>query len=166
MSPALHSKSGCKFSQGRTPLRQQQNTELKFSTSSKEEDESNKPCSREKIALPREQEAINKKQNRLLRLQTAVIAVFFCFLGMQFNSILFEHRNLYIDADASRNATYRIHNESDQERQCILDVCSQNSAYVLQCNYIGSKNYTICTIHISNIFPTNWAENSQSAIIP
>ena len=26
--------------------------------------------------------------------QTAVIAVFFCFLGMQFNSILFEHRNL------------------------------------------------------------------------
>ena len=70
MSPALHSKSGCKFSQGRTSLRQQQNTELKFSTSSKEEDESNKPCSREKIALPREQEAINKKQNRLLRLQT------------------------------------------------------------------------------------------------
>lgn len=26
--------------------------------------------------------------------QTAVIAVFFCFLGLQFNSILFEHRNL------------------------------------------------------------------------
>ena len=98
--------------------------------------------------------------------QTAVIAVFFCFLGMQFNSILFEHRNLYIDADASRNATYRIHNESDKERQCILDVCSPNSAYGLQCNYIGSKNYTICSIHISNIFPTNQAENSQSAITP
>ena len=33
---------------------------------------------------------------------------------------------------------------------------------------IGSKNYTICKIHLSltDIFPTDWVENSQSAIAP
>ena len=31
---------------------------------------------------------------------------------------------------------------------------------------IGSKNHTICKIHVSDIFPTDWAENSRSAITP
>ena len=28
---------------------------------------------------------------------------------------------------------------------------------------IGKKNHTIFKIHVSNIFPTDWAENSRSA---
>ena len=31
---------------------------------------------------------------------------------------------------------------------------------------IGSKNHTICKIHVSDIFPTDWAEDSRSAITP
>ena len=86
----LHSKSGCKFSPGRTPLEQQQNAELKFSASNKEEEDSNKPRSRENIALPSEEEAVDKRQRRGYRdyrhVQTAVIAVFFRCLCIQFNT--------------------------------------------------------------------------------
>ena len=31
---------------------------------------------------------------------------------------------------------------------------------------IGSKNYTICKIQVSDIFPTDCAEDSRSAITP
>jgi len=49
----LDSESGCKSSPGRTPLEQQQNTELKFSVSNKEA-----------LALPSEEEAVKKRQGR------------------------------------------------------------------------------------------------------
>ena len=62
----LGSKSRCKSSPGRTPLEQQQNAELKFSASNKEDDDSEKPRNRENIALawPSEEEAVNKRQGR------------------------------------------------------------------------------------------------------
>ena len=72
------------------PLEQQQNAELKFSASNKEEEDSNKPRNRENIALPSEEEAVDKRQRRGYRdyrhVQTAVIAVFFRCLCIQFNT--------------------------------------------------------------------------------
>ena len=46
----------------RTPLEQEQNAELKFSD--KEEDDSRKPRSREKIALPSEEQAVTNRERR------------------------------------------------------------------------------------------------------
>lgn len=72
---------------GRTPLEQEQNAELKFSH--KEEDDSRKPRSREKIALPSEEEAVTKRQRRRYsdykQVQTAAIKAFFA--AFVFNSI-------------------------------------------------------------------------------
>ena len=69
------------FSLGMT-LEQQQNTELTFfsSASNKEEDDSNKPRSREIFALPSEEQAVDKRQRRFNSdnghsVQTAVTAV-------------------------------------------------------------------------------------------
>ena len=72
---------------GRSPLEQKQNAELKFSH--KEEDDSRKPRSREKIALPSEEEAVTKRQRRgysdYKHVQTAAIKAFFA--AFVFNSI-------------------------------------------------------------------------------
>ena len=47
-----------------------------------------------------------------------------------------------------------------------LAVCSWKSAYMFFDATIGSKNYTICKIHVSDIFPMDWAKNSLSPISP
>ena len=75
---------------GRTPLEQEQNAELKFSH--KEEDDSRKPRSREKIALPSEEEAVTKRQRRgysdYRHVETAAIKAFFRCLCIQFSSFV------------------------------------------------------------------------------
>ena len=52
------------------------------------------------------------------------------------------------------NDANRIRNESDQERQyrAFLEVCTRNSTYMFFDATTGSKNYTICKIHVSDIF--------------
>ena len=66
-------------------------------------------------------------------------------------------------ADASRkyveNAANRIRNESDQERQCIPESLQS------KCSLCNDRLQELhCKIHVSGIFPTDWAENSRSAI--
>lgn len=70
----MYSKSGRKFSP-----EQEQNAELKFNASNKEEDES-----RKKIALPSEEEAVDER-----RKNSCHCGIFFFFAASVFNSIHF-----------------------------------------------------------------------------
>ena len=47
-----------------------------------------------------------------------------------------------------------------------LEVCGWKLAYMFFDATIGSKNYTICKIHVNDIFPMDWAKNSLSHITP
>ena len=48
-----------------------------------------------------------------------------------------------------------------------LEVCGWKLAYMFFNATIGSKNYyTICKIHVSDMFPMDWATNSLSPITP
>ena len=55
-----------------------------------------------------------------------------------------------------------------RRHSAFLEVCSRNSLYVLRCNdrQQGLHYSCICKIHVSDIFPTDWVENSRSAITP
>ena len=136
----LDSKSGCKSSPGRTPLNQQENAELKFSASNKEEYDSKKPRSREYIALPSEEETAKKRQRRgysdYKHVQTAVIAVFFSCLCIQFNSFLMQRDKIpqlqcqsrsFEKIPPTRNG---FTTKATRRRSGFLKVCSRNSACV------------------------------------
>ena len=117
----LHSKNECKFSPGRTPLGQQQNAELKFSAGNKEEKDSNKPRSRENIALPSEKETVDKRQRRGYKdyrhVQTAVIVVFFRCLCIQFNSILFEEGQNIAITTRTKPMKRKCHQQDSQRKR-------------------------------------------------
>ena len=58
------------------------------------------------------------------------------------------------------NAANEIRNESDDVSQCLKFAIK----IIFFDATMGSKNYTICKIHMSNIFPTDWG--NQSAFTP
>ena len=138
----------------------QQNAELKFSASNKEEDDSNKPRSRENIASPSE-EAVDKRHrggySDYRHVQTAVTAAFFRFFCIQFNSVwmhMDKTPQLQCEQSRWREGT------ADASRKCH----QQDSQRQRSGEALHSRKF--CKIHVSDIFPTDWAENIRSAITP
>lgn len=133
----VYSKSGCKFSP-----EQEQNAELKFNASNKEEDDS-----RKNIALPSEEEAIDDRRKDSCHCGI----FFFCCFCIQFNSFLLERRgtkhSIYNSNETDEEKELQTLRESTANKQWIpnysvvageivnLEVCSRNSAYdFFRCN--------------------------------
>ena len=91
----MYSKSGCKFSP-----EQEQNAELKFNASDKEEDDS-----RKNIALPSEEEAVDDR-----RKDSCHCAILFvCFFFFAASVFLLERRG-------TKHSIYNA-NETDEEKE-------------------------------------------------
>ena len=123
-----------------------------------------KPRSGENIALPSEEEAVNKRQMRGYsdhrHGQTAVIAVFFRCLCIQFNPFLMQSDKIpQLQCERSRWTEGGGPNCRRLEAKRSGEaVHSWKFAVKLQLNMfldatMGSKNYTIWKIHVSDIFP-------------
>ena len=139
---------------GKNSLEQQPNTELKFRKSNKEENDSKKPYSGENNALPSEEEAVEATTTTYI-VQTAVTAVFF-FAASVFNSFFnAEGQNTAITMRTNpmkRGNCIRFEKMQPTELainavrrgNVFLEVCSRNSAYVLQCNDWQQELYYSC----------------------
>ena len=140
-------------------------------------------ATKKKTTAERKSLCLAKKKPSTREGKTAVIAVFFfffCCFCIQFNSFPLERRGtehcIYNANEADEERELQTFRENTANKQWIpnysvvageivsLEVCSRNSAYVFFGVTTDSKNYAICKIHVSDIFQTDWAENSWSAI--
>ena len=127
---------------------------------------------------------LQETEDRLQRLQTCKdscnCGIFGCLSCIQYNLVLFNAKGqntaITMWTEPMKRGNCRrfeqippIHNGFEMKAikrgSEFLGVCSRLSAYVLQYNDTkSSKNYTICKIHVSDIFPTDWAGNRRSAM--